>query len=528
MPSSCRFSFVITVAVVLATFCSQVDSFSGSGTVGCCHNIGSRSALRPSSICRTLFPLPIHRKIDGNNRLQSSKDSSDNNNKNSEEDEISKLIGRRSQIKRKKKEAEPEAQVPLEPVVDLDLDKLPEFKTERPVRRAKQDGDENSPSDEGSSKDKDNKSKIDVPIIDFKADFEDENEFHITNRLGVTTNCWGDTRRNFVASGKLTKRMLKEGKFVPGDLQLAHNKLLAAGITLLETSPAYGKMSKNIQLSAEHIVKRCIEESPKELPESVIVESLGTSAWLKLTPSRVVQSLYDSVELLGTSSVELFQVPKSFLYPTSLLVSALAAAIESGYCNHVGVQGVTSRPALAKICNQLEAREMSLTSNAFEFSLTNPRAIAMFDVCKELNVIPLVLNPLDNGLASGVYTAANPSGGQTSLTSKDNKFSFKQLEKLQPLHSIQESIAERVKTRIRRDMRQMQDRYKPRYGPPPKINTDITTTQVAINYVIAKGGVPLVEVNSPKDAEEVIGSLGWTLTEEEVDRLDTAAALCKL
>ncbi len=36
----------------------------------------------------------------------------------------------------------------------------------------------------------------------------------------------------------------------------------------------------------------------------------------------------------------------------------------------------------------------------------------------------------------------------------------------------------------------------------PKINTDITTTQVALNYVIAKGGVPLVEVNSPKQAEE--------------------------
>ena len=62
----------------------------------------------------------------------------------------------------------------------------------------------------------------------------------------------------------------------------------------------------------------------------------------------------------------------------------------------------------------------------------------------------------------------------------------------------------------------------------PKINTDITTTQVAINYVIAKGGVPLPEINTPKQADELLGCLGWSLTDEEVDMLDSAAALCKL
>jgi diketogulonate reductase-like aldo/keto reductase len=62
----------------------------------------------------------------------------------------------------------------------------------------------------------------------------------------------------------------------------------------------------------------------------------------------------------------------------------------------------------------------------------------------------------------------------------------------------------------------------------PKINTDITTTQVAINYVVAKGGVPLVSVNTPKDAQEVLGCLGWSLTEDDVEMLDAAASLCGL
>ena len=61
----------------------------------------------------------------------------------------------------------------------------------------------------------------------------------------------------------------------------------------------------------------------------------------------------------------------------------------------------------------------------------------------------------------------------------------------------------------------------------PQINTDITTKQVAINYVVAKGGVPLVEVNSPTQAEDVLGCLGWSLNDEEVGLLESAADLCK-
>jgi aryl-alcohol dehydrogenase-like predicted oxidoreductase len=66
------------------------------------------------------------------------------------------------------------------------------------------------------------------------------------------------------------------------------------------------------------------------------------------------------------------------------------------------------------------------------------------------------------------------------------------------------------------------------YVLQPKVNTDITTTQIAINYVVAKGGVPLPPINTPAQADELLGCLGWGLTEDEVDILDRAAALCNL
>ena len=55
------------------------------------------------------------------------------------------------------------------------------------------------------------------------------------------------------------------------------------------------------------------------------------------------------------------------------------------------------------------------------------------------------------------------------------------------------------------------------------MNIDVSTTQIAINYVIAKGCVPVPDVKNLKDADEIIGCLGWGLTDDEVKLLDNAA-----
>jgi len=449
-----------------------------------------------------------------------------------DDDEISKLIGKRSQIKRKTKIDPEEAFAPTEPTVDLDLDKLPEFKTERPVRRAKQENDKKDKGEDDQTDNKENGTKGSSfsPIVDFMNDYEDENDFHIPNRIGVSTKAWGDPSRNFVPGGKLTKRMIKAGRFVPGDLQLTHTKLLENGIVFFDTASTYGSASRNQKLSAEDILQRCIAEQPEDVPETILSVGVGSSSWSKVLPkgpvAGIVQSLEGSLGRLNTDSVELFQISKALFFPSTLLANAMAEAIESGQCNYVGVQGATTAGSLRRLRRKLEAKDVSLTTNTFGYSLTNRKHEKMFDICKDQGVIPLVSDPLDGGLASGVYTATNPSGGQQGAAS--NKFTFKQLEKLQPLHSVQETVAERVSTRVRRETRDIQERFKSRYGPPPKINTEITTTQVALQYVIAKGGVPLPEVNTLAQAEEVLGCLGWTLNDEEVSMLDAAASLCSL
>jgi diketogulonate reductase-like aldo/keto reductase len=54
-----------------------------------------------------------------------------------------------------------------------------------------------------------------------------------------------------------------------------------------------------------------------------------------------------------------------------------------------------------------------------------------------------------------------------------------------------------------------------------------TPAQVALNWVVAKGAVPLPGVNCAADAREVAGCLGWKLRAGDVAQLDKAAAACK-
>ena len=50
-----------------------------------------------------------------------------------------------------------------------------------------------------------------------------------------------------------------------------------------------------------------------------------------------------------------------------------------------------------------------------------------------------------------------------------------------------------------------------------------SNSQVALNWTICKGALPIPGAKNAKQAEENAGALGWKLTEEEVSRLDEAS-----
>lgn len=370
-----------------------------------------------------------------------------------DDDEISKLIGKRNQIKRAKKDELPkEDDVVLssEELAGLDLENMPEFVVKRVKRAPKKEEDEKPRTF----------SSDEPPYIDYFADYEDENEFHIPNRMGISTKCWGDEKSGFVPSGKLKKQQLREGKFVPGDIQGAYNNLLDEGILLFETSPEYGSAMADKKLSGEDILSRSIQEYKESETSPLLVGTFANKIWERGAKG-LTSSLSKSCDRMEMSGLDVYQIKNLGWLPSGGLVKGMTeAVVDMGIVNYVGVKNVAPI-RLRRMASKFDSKGLQVTTNSFEFSLTNRKHEKWIRACKTLGVIPLITNPLGDGLASGQYTASNPSGGLAGTP----KFSFATLEKLQPLHSVLETVVERIKTRMARETRDLKDRYKGRSGP---------------------------------------------------------------
>ena len=245
--------------------------------------------------------------------------------------------------------------------------------------------------------------------------------------------------------------------------------------------------------------------------------------------SAVVAAAEASCERLGTPSVVLYQVenPRPF-YPgggTSALAEGMLDVVSDDHARYIGCANFFDVRKLAKLHKRLRAGGEFVSTNRFDFSLTNRANADLIVACKKLGITPLCSNVLDGGLATGRYTSTNPTGGEVSRGEGDlGPYPVRKLEKLDALFRAQDGLREKVNRRIGDSLMKFKD--APGGGQAPRINRDVTTTQIAINYVRAKGAVPIVSVTNMRMANELLGCLGWELSEEEVDELDKACKSC--
>jgi len=87
-----------------------------------------------------------------------------------------------------------------------------------------------------------------------------------------------------------------------------------------------------------------------------------------------------------------------------------------------------------------------------------------------------------------------------------------------PLISALESVARSVSSRG-------ETVTDPATGEEKKVKA--TAAQVALNWVVAKGAVPLPGVNSAADARDVAGAVGWKLRASDVVQLEKAVEASK-
>lgn len=232
----------------------------------------------------------------------------------------------------------------------------------------------------------------------------------------------------------------------------------------------------------------------------------------------IVNAAEAACDRMGLSSMSLYQIQNPWYYVggTSAMAEGMLDVVSEDHARYVGCIDV-GLSKLARLQRKLQAQGEFVSSNQFEFSLTNRKNVGMIDACKKMGITPVCTNVLDGGLATGKYTSTNPTGGEVSKDEKDTgPYTVRRLEKLDALFNVQDGLREKVSRRIGSQMMKYES------GNAPKINRDITTTQIAINYVRAKGAVPLVSVTNVKLANELLGCLGWDLSEDEVEELEKA------
>jgi aryl-alcohol dehydrogenase-like predicted oxidoreductase len=298
--------------------------------------------------------------------------------------------------------------------------------------------------------------------------------------LGLGTWAWGD-KATWGMGGydaDLSERTIRE----------AWDASLDAGVTFIDTAELYGNGE------SERIIGRLLAEdrAANRGTTPILATKFFPAPWKLNVKSALLGSLRASVERLGVEQVHLYQIhgPIS-LRGHGALADALAAGHEAGLLAAIGVSNYSIQEMRA-IERELRARGLRLATNQIEFSLLrrSPESSGLIAACRELGVVPLAYSPIGQGRLTGKYSAANPPPGKRGFSA----------------HAME--LVDAVVAELRRIGAQ---------------HDGHTPSQVALNWLIAKGAVPIPGAKNRKQAEENAGALGWSLSEAEVAALDACS-----
>ncbi len=265
----------------------------------------------------------------------------------------------------------------------------------------------------------------------------------------------------------------------------AFQRSLDLGVTLLDTAEAYGDGE------SERIISQLMREDPERAARAVIATKFIPFPWRIPMAKALRTSLEASLERLKMPAVHLYQIhgPISLRSPQTM-ADALAAAVKDGLIKAVGVSNYSEKETRA-IHAALAKHGIPLATNQVEFSLLRrmPESLGLLAACRELGVTILAYSPIGQGRLTGKYSASNPPPGRRNFSAF-------------PMQEIDPIVA---------DLRRIGDQH----GKTP--------SQVALNWIICKGCIPIPGAKNAKQAEDNAGALGWRLNDEEVTRLDALA-----
>ena len=302
----------------------------------------------------------------------------------------------------------------------------------------------------------------------------------------------------------------------------AYREIRNAGVTIFDTADSYGTFDLNGR--AEILLGRFERRYQEELRSSKVADnkngnwwSFGTSSspkssgnvqqvatklapypW-RVTPGQIVSAAEASLKRLGQDQLAVAQLHWSTAnyqpFQEKALWEGIADVYDKGLCQAVGVSNYGPKQ-LQKVAARMSEREVPLAIAQIQYSLmTYQVAKDMNSACDDVNCRLISYSPLCLGLLTGKYTLDNlPRSGPRQQLFRELLPGARDL--LGTLNAVAKE-----------------------YGK--------SQTQVAINWAICKGTVPIPGARTIEQARENLGSTGWSLRQDALDELDFTASRVK-
>lgn len=293
-----------------------------------------------------------------------------------------------------------------------------------------------------------------------------------TIEMGLGAWSWGD------------RTLWKFGfGYAETDIEQAFQTSLTAGINLVDTAEVYGSGR------SERFLGQFLKNA--SIPVFVATKFMPFP-WL-LNQRSLMRSLDHSLERLELDRVDLYQIHWPFPpMPVEFWVEALAKAFKAGKIQAAGVSNF-NLSQMQRANSILQKHDIHLASNQVEYHLLN-RTVeknGLLSRCKEMGVRLIAYSPLAKGLLTGKYSPVTPPPGMRS------HLPMGKLKALPRLLDVMKEVGQ---------------------GHNGK-----TLAQVALNWLICKGALPIPGAKNALQAGQNAGALGWRLTSEEVQVLDDAS-----
>jgi pyridoxine 4-dehydrogenase len=278
-------------------------------------------------------------------------------------------------------------------------------------------------------------------------------------------------------------------------LQEVFNFCVSRGVTLFDTGDSYG--TGRLKGKSESLLGRFATAYQGVNQEQIcIATKLAPYPW-RLTRGAMVAAAEASAQRLARP-IDLVQMHWSTAnyapWQEIALIEGLGDLYERGKVKGVGLSNYGTK-RLKKIHKLFARRGIPIASLQVQYSLLSTYPVTelgLKEVCDELGIKLIAYSPLALGLLTGKYSRT------TNLPSGIRGLLFRQLlPAIEPLLNCLREIAE----------------YRNK-----------TLSQIALNWCMRKGTIPIPGAKNLRQAQDNLGALGWHLTQGEVSELDKIAA----